>query len=41
MMYLCNKEMYYEMDPFEWRLVKCEDGKTKAIIIQENDIMKD
>jgi DNA primase len=35
--YLCKKELCYEMDPFIWELVKCDDGSTKVKIIQEND----
>jgi hypothetical protein len=40
MINLNSKELCYEMDPFEWKLVKCADSKTKVEIIQENDPFK-
>jgi hypothetical protein len=39
--YLGNKELYFEMDPFTWELVRCRDGTTKIKIIEEDDEHKE
>jgi hypothetical protein len=37
----CYRELKYEMDPFEWTLVKLPNGKTKAIVVEESAEHKD
>jgi hypothetical protein len=36
----CFKELIYEMDPYEWTLVKLSNGKTKAVIVKESSEYK-
>jgi hypothetical protein len=37
-----RKELIFEMDPFEWELVRCENGQTKVrIIVEKDDEYKD
>jgi hypothetical protein len=40
--YLCKKELYYEMDPFIWELVKCDEHKDweKDKTLEEDDIIR-
>jgi hypothetical protein len=33
-------ELLYEMNQFEWKLVKIMNGKTKALIVREKDGLK-
>jgi hypothetical protein len=35
-----GKELNYEMDPYEWKLVKLLNGETRSIKIKEKDIYK-
>jgi hypothetical protein len=37
----CYRELKYEMDPYEWKLVKLPNKKTKAMIVQECTKYKD
>jgi hypothetical protein len=30
----CHRELKYEMEPYEWTLVKLPNGKTKAIVVK-------
>jgi hypothetical protein len=30
----CHRELKYEMEPYEWTLVKLPNGNTKAIVVK-------
>jgi hypothetical protein len=30
----CNRELKYEMEPYDWTLVKLPNGKTQAIVVR-------
>jgi hypothetical protein len=36
----CYRELKYEMDPYEWTVVKLPNGKTKAVIAKESEEYK-
>jgi hypothetical protein len=36
-----HRELRLELDPFEWKIIKLQNGKMKSEIVKENDIYKD
>jgi hypothetical protein len=35
-----ERELAYEVDPYEWKLIKLPNGKTRSIKAKEKDIFK-
>jgi hypothetical protein len=33
----CHRELKYEMEPYEWTLVKLPNGKTQAVVVRGVD----